>query len=168
MPGVSQHRDGTQGGGGGVRSRSGPIPTPGRIHPAGPSVLPGRARRKRSQRLCFCFGGLQPATQSLLSAAASFHSDWTNWELLTANPIRAGTGQSRPAVCHPWHTRLPPPSIKAFVRVTSRTFAAILFFFFPQSCGKSLMTFLKTERDAGEKHEKAPWGIFFFCLFLPY
>lgn len=131
MPGVSQHRDGMgRAGTGRAGERGVGGPTPGLIHPDGPSALPRWGGRKRNQRLCFCFLGLQLDKQSLLSVAVSFHSDWTNWELLTANPIRAGTGQSRPSVCHPWHTRLPPPFIKAFVCLTSRTLAGFFFLVF--------------------------------------
>lgn len=61
-------------------------------------------------RNCVLF--LPPASQTVALTkypfcAVSFHSDWTNWDLLTANPIRAGTGQSRPGICHPWHRGLP-------------------------------------------------------------
>lgn len=59
--------------------------------------------------------------------AVSFQSDWTNWDLLTANPIRAGTGQSRLSICHPWHTELPLPLLKTFVSVTLPAFP--IFFF---------------------------------------
>lgn len=116
---------------------------PSLIHPRKtPRCSPvGRGRKKRAIVFCFCLQlHKQRPEQSILSAAVSFHSDWTNWDLLTANPIRAGTGQSRPAVCHPWHTQLPPPFIKAFVSVTSETSG----FFFSQSQIKSL----KTECDS--------------------
>lgn len=61
-------------------------------------------------RNCVLF--LPPASQTAALTkypfcAVSFHSDWTNWDLLTANPIRGGTGQSRLGICHPWHTELP-------------------------------------------------------------
>lgn len=61
--------------------------------------------------------------------AVSFHSDWTNWDLLTANPIRAGSGQSGRSICHPRHTELPLFPIKAFVFLTSSTFSRGFFFF---------------------------------------
>lgn len=59
-----------------------------------------------------CVLFLPPASQTVALTkypfcTVSFHSDWTNWDLLTANPIRAGTGQSHPGICHPWHTGLP-------------------------------------------------------------
>lgn len=62
-----------------------------------------------------CVLFLPPASQTVALTkypfcAVSFHSDWTNWDLLTANPIRAGTGQSCLGICHPWHTGLPLPS----------------------------------------------------------
>lgn len=62
-----------------------------------------------------CVLFLPPASQTVALTkypfcAVSFHSDWTNWDLLTANPIRAGTGQSRLGICHPWDTVLPLPS----------------------------------------------------------
>lgn len=67
------------------------------------------------KRATDCVLFLPPASQTVALTkypfcAVSFHSDWTNWDLLTANPIRAGTGQSGLGVCHPWHTGLPPPS----------------------------------------------------------
>lgn len=66
------------------------------------------------ERTSNCVLFLPPASQTVALTkypfcAVSFHSDWTNWDLLTANPIRAGTSQSRLGICHPWHTGLPLP-----------------------------------------------------------
>lgn len=67
------------------------------------------------ERTSNCVLFLPPASQTVALTkypfcAISFHSDWTNWDLLTANPIRAGTSQSRLGICHPRHTGLPLPS----------------------------------------------------------
>lgn len=66
-------------------------------------------------KLVDCVLFLPPASQTVALTkcpfcAVSFHSDWTNWDLLTANPIHAGTGQSCLGICHPWHRGLPPLS----------------------------------------------------------
>lgn len=80
-----------------------------------PKLICPHRQRGWEERTRDCVLFLPPASQTVALTkypfcAVSFHSDWTNWDLLTANPIRAGTGQSHPGICHPWHTGLPLPS----------------------------------------------------------
>lgn len=59
---------------------------------------------------CVLFSASTSQTEPLTKCplwATSFHSDWPNWDLLTANPIRAGTGQSEATICHLHSTGLP-------------------------------------------------------------
>lgn len=85
----------------------------------------GHMEGRKNKRLCFVF--ISASQTELLTKwpiwATSFHSDWPNWDLLTASPIRAGTGQSAAGICHPQHTGLPPRINALSVSATLMTFS---------------------------------------------